>query len=61
MRDDFIAVALGLPELKVLRQKEMVDRFEVTVRYRREEVNCPGCGKVTNKEHDRGSRRRIGG
>jgi transposase len=58
VRDDFIAVALGLPELKVLRQKEMVDRFEVTVRYRRDEVNCPGCGKVTNKEHDRRQQRK---
>jgi transposase len=58
VRDDFIAVALGLPELKVPRQRELGDRFEVTVRYRREEVNCPRCGKVTNKEHDRRQQRK---
>jgi len=49
---------MGLPGLRILRQRELGDRFEVTVRYRREEVNCPVCGKVTNKEHDRRQQRK---
>jgi len=53
VQDDCIAVRLGLPELRILRQKELEDRLEVTVIYRRDKVNCPRCGKVTNKEHDR--------
>ena len=53
MQDDCIAVALGLPQLKILKQKELEDHFEVTVIYRRGEVTCPRCGRVTTKEHDR--------
>ncbi len=53
MQDDFIAVALGLPQLKILWQQELEGHFEVTVTYRRGEVTCPRCGKVTHKEHDR--------
>jgi len=53
MQDDCIAVALGLPQLKILGQKEMENHFEVTVIYRREQARCPQCGKITNKEHDR--------
>ena len=53
MQDDCIAVALGLPQLKILQQKELADHFEVTVIYRRGEVTCPRCGKMTTKEHDR--------
>jgi len=53
MQDDCIAVALGLPQLKILGQKEMENHFEVTVIYRREQARCPRCGKITNKEHDR--------
>ncbi|TRZ95223.1 MAG: ISL3 family transposase [Dehalococcoidia bacterium] len=53
MQDDCIAVALGLPQLKILGQKEMESHFEVTVIYRRGEARCPRCGKVTVKEHDR--------
>jgi len=41
MQDDCIAVALVLPQLKILGQKEMESHFEVTVVYRREEVICP--------------------
>ena len=44
MQDDCIAVALGLPQLKILWQQELEDHIEVT---------CPRCGKVTTKEHDR--------
>ena len=53
MQDDCIAVALGLPQLKILGQKEMENYFEVTVIYRREKVICPWCGKAASKEHDR--------
>ena len=53
MQDDCIAVALGLPQLKILWQQELEDHFEVTVIYRRKGAVCPRCGKVTIKEHDR--------
>ena len=53
MQDDCIAVALGLPRLKILRQKELEDHIEVTVIYRQGEATCPRCGKVTPKKHDR--------
>ena len=53
MQDDCIAVALGLPQLKVLGQEEMEDHIEVTVIYRRGEIICPWCGRVSAKEHDR--------
>ena len=53
MQDDCIAVALGLPQLKILWQQELEGHIEVTVIYRRGEATCPRCGKVTTKEHDR--------
>jgi transposase len=46
-------VALGLPQLRILEQRELADSFEVVVIYRRQEVICPRCGKTTTKEHDR--------
>jgi len=46
-------VALGLPQLRILKQEELKGNFEVIVIYRRGEVTCPRCGKVTTKEHDR--------
>ncbi|MBE9482520.1 MAG: hypothetical protein IMY88_02445 [Chloroflexi bacterium] len=46
-------MALGLPQLKILWQKELEGHFEVSVIYRRGEVTYPRCGSVTNKEHDR--------
>ena len=52
MQDDCIAVALGLPELKILGQQEMENHFKVRVMYRRKEAICPCCGMVTNKVHD---------
>ena len=58
MHDDYIAVSLGLPDVRILRQKELADRFEVTVIYRREGVSCPRCGKLTSKEHDRREQRK---
>ena len=53
MRDDCIAIRLGLPELKILRQRELDNCIEVTVTYRRDEVTCPRCGRATTKVHDR--------
>ena len=53
MQDDCIAVALGLPQLRILKQKELESHFEVTVIYRRKEAVCPRCGRVTTKEHDK--------
>ena len=53
MQDDSIAVALGLPQLRILWHKELEDRFEVTVICRRGEAACLQCGRVTTKEHDR--------
>ena len=53
MQDDCIAVVLGLPQLKILWQKELEGYFEVTVIYRRGEATCSRCGRVTTKEHDR--------
>ena len=53
MQDDCIAVALGLPQLKILEQKELGEYFEVIAVYRREEASCPRCEQLTSKEHDR--------
>ena len=53
MQDDCIAVALGLPQVRILKQEELGSHFEVTVIYRRKGVVCPRCGMTTTKEHDR--------
>ncbi len=53
MQDDCIAVALGLPQLRILKQEELEGHIEVSVIYRRENAICPRCGKVASKEHDR--------
>jgi transposase len=58
VQDDCIAVTLGLPDLRIVRQQELEGRFEVKVIYRRNEVGCPGCGRMTNKEHDRRQQRK---
>ena len=58
MQDDCIAVRLGLPQLKILRQKEWGDHFEVAVIYHRVEAVCPRCGRITAKEHDRRQQRK---
>jgi len=52
VQDDCIAVALGLPQLKILWQKELEDHFEVTVIYRRAVQMClPQAKVVVNKFH----------
>jgi len=53
VQDDCIAVALGLPQLRILKQEELEGHIEVSVIYRRENAICPRCGKVASKEHDR--------
>ena len=58
MRDDCIAVALGLPQLRILWQEELEDHFEVTVIYCRGEATCPRCAGMTTKEHDRRQQRK---
>ena len=58
MRDDCISVRLGIPELRILWQEELDDRFEVRVMYRRETATCPRCGEVTAREHDRREQRK---
>jgi hypothetical protein len=50
VQDDCILVALGLPQLQILEQKELENRFEITVIYRRGEAICPRCGRVTHRE-----------
>ncbi len=51
MQEDCIAVALGLPQVKILWQKELEDHFEVTVIYHRGEAACLRCGRVTTREY----------
>lgn len=58
MPGDCIAVELGLPRLRILRQRELEDHFEVTVIYRRNQAVCPRCDEATNKEHDRRQQRK---
>jgi len=53
VQEDCIAVALGLPQLRILWQRELEGHIEVTVIYRRDKATCPRCGKITTKEHDR--------
>jgi len=56
--DDCIAVELGLPQLRILWQRELEDHFEVKVIYCRGEATCPRCGGVTTKEQDRRQQRK---
>lgn len=53
MQDDCISVRLGMPELRILWQRELEDHIEVGVMYRLERVTCPRCGRANSKEHDR--------
>jgi len=53
VQDDCIAVRLELPQLEILEQRELGNYFEIAVKYRREETECPRCGRVTNKIQDR--------
>ena len=52
MQENRIAVALELPGLDILWQREFKDLFEVTVIYQRDGAICPGCSVVTTKVQD---------
>ncbi len=52
MQGDFIRVALGIPEIIILDQKEESTHFDIRVMYRQSEAVCPRCGQTTSKVHD---------
>jgi transposase len=51
VRDDCITIALGLPEVRVVREEETEGEIMVEVRYRGESAPCPWCGQETPKVH----------
>ena len=51
MQDDSITVRLRLPGLMVMATKEWGQHIEVVARYAKEEVACPGCGRLTWQVH----------
>jgi len=51
VRDDCITIALGLPEVWVIREKETEEEIEVEVEYRARSAICPRCGQRTPKVH----------
>jgi transposase len=51
VRDDCITIALGLAELRVIREKETEYEIMVDVEYRASSAICPHCGKGTLRVH----------
>lgn len=51
MQDDCITIALGLPEVRVVREEETGQQIIVEVGYRAESAPCPRCGQRTPKVH----------
>ena len=51
MQDDCITVALGLPEVRVVREEETAEALTVEVMYRAQSAPCPRCGQGTPKVH----------
>lgn len=51
MQDDCITIALGLPELRVVRHWEEETNIVAEVVYRVQKAWCPGCGRWTPKVH----------
>lgn len=51
MQDDCITIALGLPEVRVVREAETETEITVEVEYRRESAPCPRCGQRMPKVH----------
>ena len=51
MQDDCITIALGLPEVRVIREEETASEVRVEVEYRRRWASCPRCGQQTPKVH----------
>lgn len=58
MRDDCSTVALGLPEVRVVREEETAEEITVEVMYRAEGAPCPRCGRWTPKVHSVGCQRK---
>lgn len=51
MRDDCITIALGLPEVRVIGEKETEQEIRVEVEYGARSAICPRCGQRTPKVH----------
>lgn len=51
MPDDCITIALGLPDLRVIGEKETEREIRVEVEYRARSAICPRCGQRTPKVH----------
>ena len=51
MPDDCITIALGLPEVRVVREEETATEISVEVVYRARSAPCPRCGQRTHKVH----------
>jgi len=49
--DDCITIALGLPEVRVVREEETATEISVEVVYRARSAPCPRCGQRTHKVH----------
>ena len=58
MRDDCITIALGLPEVRVVREEETEEGITVEIEYRAETAPCPRCGRRTPKVHSTGCQRK---
>lgn len=58
MRDDCITIALGLPEVRVVREQETEKEIRVEVMYRAQSASCPRCGRRTPKVHSVRSQRK---
>lgn len=51
MPDDCITIALGLREVRVIREEETPDEIRVEVEYRVQDIICPRCGQRVLKVH----------
>lgn len=51
MPDHCITIALGLLEVRVIREEETEQEIGVEVQYRRQWAPCPRCGQETPKVH----------
>ena len=58
MQDECIIIALGLPEVRVVREEETEKEITVEVRYRAPRAPCPWCGQETPKVHSVRSQRK---
>ena len=51
MQDDCITIALGLREVRVLREEETAEEITVEVMYRAQSAPCPRCRQRSPKVH----------